>query len=164
VPHAAEIGKNQDSLMKCNNARRRKAIYWNEKDRTIKKRRTTTPRRRLRVAGILRGILERRDIFPTRGVHEGGRKKEKEERKRRKLNGPRRPVKILRWPRCFVYWSLFTRKSFMVLSHFAARRSGRTVSLPKRPCTELLLRTGSSCLKKIPKLRPFDRQASLIVG
>jgi len=157
--------------MKCNNARRRKAIYWNEKDRIIKKKKKKRKKKKSAatlcagaIAGILGGILERQDIFPTRGVHEGRRKKEKEERKRRKLNGLRWPVKILRWPRCFVYWSLFTRKSFMVLSHFAARRSGRAVSLPKRPCAELLLRTGSSYLKKIPKLRPFGSRGSLIVG
>lgn len=48
-------------------------------------------------------------------------------KKKTKENGtPFRPVKILRWPRCFVYWSLFTRKSFTVLSHFAACRSGTT--------------------------------------
>lgn len=44
---------------------------------------------------------------------------------------PFEAVKILRWPRYFVQWSLFTRKSFTVLSHFAARTRGTNCFIGK---------------------------------
>lgn len=103
----------------------------------------------------LPGILEHRDIFPTRGVE----RSKKEKKKKEEASGtPFRPVKILRWPRCFVYWSLFTRKSFMVLSHFAACRSGTTrVSLESAGLRAAFTnRRSFSSLKKVLKLRPFQ--------
>lgn len=114
----------------------------------------------------LLGILER-DIFPTKGVHGDG--EEERERKKRK-NGRTWFVKILRRPHCFVYVcvcvyrSLFTHKSFTVLSHFAACRSrDATCVIGKCPCHFYEPARFFPPLKKVLNHRPFDARSSLIV-
>lgn len=103
-------------------------------------------------------------------VHEGEEGEKGEKKRREQRATPFRPVKILRWPRCFVYWSLFTRKSFTVLSHFADCRSGtNTVSLENAgheatftnrrsfsSAKKILKPTGRHSTAKVP-LSPVDR-------
>lgn len=155
---AAEIGWNQSSLMKSNNVRAVKLFI--ERKRGDNKSGVTTRDHgsgfsEYRSAGIFFRLRE----FMKR-------ERERRERKKKRAKRPFRPVKILRWPRCFVYWSLFTRKSFMVLSHFAACRSGTNRVIGKRRARRATFtnRRSFSFLKKVLKPRPFDGRSSLIAS